>query len=454
MEFGLIGEKLGQSCSPRLHQLLAGYDYQLRELADENAAKEFLLSGKYRGVNVTIPYKKLAYSLCDELDDAAKAAGAVNTVVNQNGRLLGYNTDLAGFERLAASAEISFAGRVVLVLGTGGTSGTARAAITAQGPKELLVASRTPGPGQISYEEAKKRTDVQVLVNTTPVGMFPHEEEMPIDPGLFPNLEGVLDVVYNPLSTALVTKGRSLGVKSRGGLEMLVWQAALACEKFTGIPADPRRTRQVLGRLAFEQSNIVLIGMPSCGKSTIGRKLSRWMGRPFVDLDRMLEEGEGCTIPEYFAAWGEEAYRKREAVYAARAARGSGQVIACGGGVVEGRENLPALRRNGLVIFIDRPVEGLRVGGHRPLSTSPEALRRMEQRRRPLYESHADLRVENPGGNFDRAARAVLEAVYAYFDLERAKPQSAGHPSAQSVRKRRVSPARGNARRRGRRPRR
>lgn len=439
MEYGLIGGQLAHSCSPRLHELLAGYSYRLVPLETPEKAREFLLNKEYKGLNVTIPYKRLACQLCDELDEGAKATGTVNTVVNRGGRLYGSNTDISGFGALAHHAGVDFAGRTVLILGTGGTSHTVQAYAQAAGAKELLIASRTPKTGTISYEEAKTRQDVEILVNTTPVGMYPNNDQCPIDPALFPNLKGVLDVVYNPLRTRLVSEAQALGIPAEGGLYMLVAQAAGSVRQFTGRQPHPARVDRVFRQLCFENSNIVLVGMPSCGKSSIGRRLARWMGRPFADADRILEAAEGMTIPKYFENYGEAQFRKCEAFHIARIAAEKGQVIACGGGVVETMENIDALRRNGLVIFIDRPLWGLKTGGHRPLSTSVDALRRMEQRRRPRYEQAADIRVENAAGDFKGAACAAEEAVYAYFGLERPEFKSSGFARAGSLRKNRLS---------------
>ncbi len=426
MEYGVLGKVLGHSWSPQLHGMLADYDYQLIPKETPELAKEFLLQKEYRGVNVTIPYKGLACDLCDEVDEGGRKTGAVNTVVNKNGRLYGYNTDIAGFAALAKRAGVEFKDRDVLILGTGGTAHTALAVIEAAGAKEVHFVSRTPKQNELSYQQAAQRQSVQVIVNTTPVGMYPNTDEKPIDPALFKNLEAVLDVVYNPLRSRLVSEAQELGVKSMGGLYMLVEQARAASEKFTGIPIPPEAAEQVYRRLVMQCSNICLIGMPSSGKSTIGRKLARRMGRPFVDADRALEEDESCSIAMMFKKWGEEGFRQRESRCIARLAAGSGQVIACGGGVVERQENIRALRRNGVMVFIDRQVSGLKVGGRRPLSTSMEALRRMEKRRRPLYKAAADLRVANNGGLFSAAVPHIEEELYAYFGVERPKPESFG----------------------------
>ena len=426
MEYGVLGRVLQHSWSPQLHGMLADYDYQLIPKETPELAREFLLNKEYKGVNVTIPYKGLAFEVCDQVDEGARLTGAVNTVVNRNGRLYGYNTDIAGFKALAQRAGVEFRGRDVLILGTGGTAHTALAVVKAAGASEVHFVSRTPKEGQLSYREAEARRSVQVIVNTTPVGMHPNSGERSIDPALFPNLEAVLDVVYNPLRTRLVSEAAELGAKSMGGLFMLVEQARAASEKFTGGVIPPQKADEVYRRLVMQCSNICLIGMPSCGKSSIGRKLARRMGRPFVDADRALEEDEGCSVAVMFKMWGEPGFRQRESRCIAKIAEGSGQVIACGGGGVEREENIRALRRNGVLVFIDRPVSGLRVGGRRPLSTSVEALRRMEKRRRPLYKAAADLRVANTGGLFREAMLRVEEELYAYFGVERPKPQSSG----------------------------
>ena len=421
-DYGLLGEKLGHSCSPRLHRLLAGYDYELIPKATPELAEEFLRARQFKGVNVTIPYKRLACRLCDEIDEGARITGAVNTVVNRGGRLLGYNTDIAGFTAMARRAGVELAGKTVLILGSGGTSHTAQAAVKAGGAARVLVASRHPAPGELPYYQAEKQAGVQLLINTTPVGMYPDNGSCPIDLALFPKLEAVLDVVYNPLRTQLVTKALEMGLKASGGLPMLVEQGRAAAQLFTGSPISNEKNQQVLRQLTMENSNISLVGMPSCGKSSIGRKLARRMNRPLVDIDREIENAEGCTISRYFEKHGEIGFRRCEAVHTARIAAKSGQIISCGGGVIETPGNARALKQNGMVLFIDRPVSGLKTGGHRPLSKSVDALYQMEQRRRPLYEAAADVRIENAGEDFNAAVQAALEAIYAYFGVER--PQS------------------------------
>lgn len=436
MEYGLLGAKLGHSCSPRLHTLLAGYDYQLIPKPTEQEAQKFLLAKEYRGVNVTIPYKRLACQLCDQLDEGSRITGTVNTVVNRNGTLYGYNTDILGFLRMAQLADVCFEGRTVLILGTGGTSHTVQAAVKAKGAARVFVASRHPAHGELPYFQAEKQTGTQILINTTPVGMYPDNGSCPIDPALFPRLEAVLDVVYNPLRTCFVQKALAMGVKAQGGLSMLVAQAQAAAELFLDQPIPAQRAAAVYRQLVMENSNISLIGMPSCGKSTIGRRLAKMLGRPFVDVDREIEEAEHCTVSQYFEQQGEIGFRRCEAAHTARLAARGGQIIACGGGVVETPGNVPVLKQNGVILFLDRPVEGLKVGGHRPLSKSPQALRQMEQRRRPLYEQAADIRIENSGEDFATAARAAEEAIYAYFGVERPQSESSGGSGAGPLRDR------------------
>ncbi len=419
MEYGLIGAKLGHSYSKPIHEALAGYRYELCPLPTREKAEEFLQKREFKAINVTIPYKQLVIPYCAWLEPKAKAIGAVNTIVNENGLLRGYNTDYDGFLYLAQRHGVDFNGRTVLILGTGGTSRTVAAVARDEGAAAVLFASRTAKPGALSYEQAQQRQEVQVIVNTTPAGMYPEPGVCHIQPAGFPRLEAVLDVVYNPFKTELLFRAEKAGVKCAGGLEMLVAQALFAARHFTGSDIPLQRIEPIRRQIFAQQANISLIGMPSCGKTTIGRQLAKAMGRPFVDLDSEIEKAAGRKIPEIFAAEGEGVFRDLEQQVTARVAMGSGRVISCGGGIVKRAANVKALRQNGLVVFIHRPVELLKVGGSRPLSTSREELARMEAQRRPLYEAAADITVKNDGEPFSKAARAAEEAVYEAFGIER-----------------------------------
>ena len=419
MEYGLIGAKLGHSYSKIIHERLCGYDYALHPLPDEGQARRFFAQRDFRAVNVTIPYKKLAMACCDEVDPRAAAIGAVNTVVNRGGRLYGYNTDYMGFAWLCRRRGVDFRGRTVLILGTGGTRNTAAAVAKDAGAARVLTVSRRPdrARGELSYDEAAA-SGAQVVVNTTPAGMYPDVGVCLLDVAAMPGLEAVVDVVYNPARTELLLRAEKAGVPITAcGLEMLVAQAVYAAEYFLGRPFADREGEIERGAAALRRDilNVSLVGMPSSGKSTIGRALAKRLGRPFVDLDAEIVKAAGRAIPDIFAAEGEDGFRARESEQARRFGKESGLVISGGGGVVKRAENVRALRQNGVILCIDRPLDALAVGGGRPLSSSREALRQMEAERRPLYRQAADAVIPNDGaiGQAVDAALAALEQLFA-----------------------------------------
>ena len=418
MEYGLIGSKLGHSYSKIIHEMLCGYRYDLCPLPTEEEARAFLTRRAFKAINVTIPYKRLVMEYCSYIDPRAKTIGAVNTVVNRNGLLYGYNTDYLGFAYLADAHGVEFAGRTVLILGTGGTHNTTCAVAKEKGAARVLTVSRHPDPekGELSYAEAV-HSGADIVINTTPAGMYPNVGVCHLDVAAMPGLEAVLDVVYNPDKTELILRAEEAGVPvAVGGLEMLVAQAVYAAEYFLDRKFDdaPAEIRTITAQLRKEQLNVALIGMPSCGKTTIGRALADRLGKRFVDLDEEIVRAAGCSIPDLFAAEGEDGFRAREAEQTARFAREGRQVLSCGGGVVKRPENLRALRQNGVVLFIDRPLDALTVGGGRPLSTSAEALKAMEAQRRPLYLAAADAVIPNETTVADAVA-AALEALDAIF---------------------------------------
>ena len=418
MEYGLIGSKLGHSYSKIIHEQLCGYHYELHPLPTEAEARAFLEQRDFKAINVTIPYKKLVMEYCDEIDPRAAAIGAVNTVVQRGGKLYGYNTDYMGFAWLCKSRGVDFAGRTVLILGTGGTHNTVSAVARDQGAARVLTVSRHPDPakGELSYEEAA-RSGAQIVVNTTPAGMYPNVGACLLDVAAMPGLEAVVDVVYNPVRTGILLRAEETGVPVTAcGLEMLVAQAVYAAEYFLDTPFPDRagEIRRITASLRAEILNVSLIGMPSSGKTTLGRALAQKLGRTFVDLDQEIVKAAGCSIPEIFQAEGEEGFRARESEQAARFGKESRLLISCGGGTVKRPENIRALRQNGVILFIDRPLEALTVGGGRPLSSSPEALRAMEAQRRPLYEGAADAVVPNDG-TLDQAVSRALDALEHLF---------------------------------------
>ena len=406
MEYGLIGEKLPHSFSKEIHEKLAGYDYQLKELTAAQLPA-FLEKRDFKGINVTIPYKQAVIPYLDRLDDKARAIGAVNTTVNRDGRLYGYNTDYDGMVALIRHAGLSLEGKTVLILGTGGTSKTAMAVAADLGAASVQRVSRTGKEGAISYEEAQ-RLPVQILINTTPSGMYPNLDGQPMDLSRFGWLEGVLDAVYNPLRTRLVLQARDNGARAQSGLYMLVAQAAAACEHFLGEQLPEGTLRKVYRTVHGEKQNIVLTGMPGSGKSTVGRILAREMGREFVDTDTEVIRLAKKPIPDIFAQRGEAYFRDLESQVIAELSQRTGLVMATGGGAILRAENVRRLRQNGRIYFLDRPVEDIMPSDDRPLSRDREALEKRYAERYPRYVTAADTRIP-VAGFADTVAKAIRE---------------------------------------------
>ena len=411
--YGLIGAKLGHSYSKIIHEQLAGYQYELIPLPTEAEARAFMEKRAFTAINVTIPYKQLVIPYCDVIDPKAKEIGAVNTIVNRDGKLYGYNTDYTGFAYLARVHDVDFAGKTVLILGTGGTHSTVEAVCRDGGAQTILTASRTGKYGALTYNEAMRRQDVQIIVNTTPCGMYPNVGQCILDPTAFPALEAVLDVVYNPFRTELLLRAAEHGIKTAGGFEMLVAQAVYAAQYFTGrffatdsvIPTASRR-------LQHQLANISLIGMPGCGKSTIGAALAKRLNKTFVDLDEEIERRTGNNIPDLFAREGEEAFRRYEAETLADIGKQTGQVIACGGGIIKTPANVHALRQNGCVLWVQRPLGKLATRG-RPLSQGGAALKQLQAERTPLYRDASDAVLDN-----STTLNAVVQAAVQLFESD------------------------------------
>ena len=406
MEYGLIGEKLPHSFSKEIHEKLAGYDYQLKELTPAQLPG-FLQKREFKGINVTIPYKQAVIPYLDEMDEKAKAIGAVNTIVNRDGRLYGYNTDYDGMVALIRHAGLSLEGKTVLILGTGGTSKTAMAVAKDLGAASVQRVSRSGKDGAITYEEAQ-RLPVQILINTTPSGMYPNPDGQPMDLSRFGWLEGVLDAVYNPLRTRLVLQARDNRAHAQSGLYMLVAQAAVACELFLGKPLPAGTLDTVYRQIHGQKQNIVLTGMPGSGKSTVGRILARQMGREFVDTDTEIIRLAKKPIADIFAQKGEAYFRELESQVIAQLSQRTGLVIATGGGAILREENVRHLRRNGRLYFLDRPVEAICPTKDRPLSRDREALQRRYEERYTRYNVTADTRIP-VNGDADTVAAAIRE---------------------------------------------
>lgn len=405
LKCGLLGEKLGHSYSPQIHSMLADYEYKLFEKSPEEL-EDFLKSGEFDGLNVTIPYKKSVMPYCAELSPTAAQIGSVNTIVRRSdGSLYGDNTDAFGFENLIVHNGIEVKGKKALVLGTGGASVTAQAVLKNLGASEVVVISRK---GEDNYENIVKHADAEIIANTTPVGMYPNNGKAAVDLTQFPKLSGVLDVVYNPARTALLLQAEKLCIPCAGGLYMLVSQAKRSCELFTGNSIPDSEIDRIERVLSHQMQNIVIIGMPGSGKTAVSTMLAERLGRKIFDTDTIVSEKAGVTIPEIFAAQGEAGFRKLETEATAEVGKLSGNIISTGGGVVTVADNYELLHQNGVIVWIERDTNKLARDG-RPISLSSD-LNELYAARLPLYERFADIKADN-NGDINDTVNAIMEMI-------------------------------------------
>ena len=418
MKYGLIGEHLPHSYSKEIHNALAPYDYQLCELTPEGV-DAFMRAREFDAINVTIPYKEKVIPYLAEIDEHARLIGAVNTIVNRGGKLYGYNTDFYGMLTLIESIPLSLADKKVLILGTGGTAKTAHVVAKASGAREIVTVSRRATDTTVTYADAYAyHTDANVIINTTPCGMFPYpdgngeREGTPIDVSRFPTLSGVVDAIYNPLRPNLVLDARERGIPAEGGLLMLVAQAIRAVEIFLDTDLDHSVAIRVCNKIRADKENIVLSGMPASGKSTVGQALSDLLGRPFFDSDAEIVKKAGKSIPDIFAEVGETGFRAIETeVIREIAAHNVGCIISTGGGAILRDDNIRALKRNGRIYFLDRPLEMLIPTPDRPLSQDNESVRRRYEERYERYCTTCDVRIPN-GGTADEAISAIRKDFF------------------------------------------
>lgn len=396
---GLLGRKLGHSYSPQIHARLGDYPYDLFEREPEEL-EEFLKKGDFSGINVTVPYKKAVMPYLDELSPVAKKIGAVNTIVRRNGRLIGHNTDYYGFLTMVRASGLQVSGKKVLVLGSGGASNTAAAVLEELGAQVIII-SRS---GENHYGNLHLHDDASVIVNTTPVGMYPNVGVSPVNLDLFPRLEGVLDVVYNPARTQLLLEAQARGLVTMNGLLMLVAQAKEAAEWFTESSLPDALIASIHAQLRGQTENIVLIGMPGCGKSTIGKLLAEKTGHRFADADEEIMRLAGKSIPDIFAQDGEPMFREWETKALSELGKQSGLVIATGGGCVTQVRNAPLLHQNGTIFWLRRDLAKLPTDG-RPLSQANK-LEELYEIRRPLYAAFADYAIDN-----DTAIEATISHI-------------------------------------------
>lgn len=353
---------------------------------------------EFDAINVTVPHKEAVIPFLDEMDEIATRIGAVNTIVNRNGKLYGYNTDFGGLSSLVERSGIVLTDKTVLILGSGGTSKTALAVAEHFHCTRAVRVSRTGREGCITYEQATEEyQNAHIIINTTPCGMYPNNEETCVDLSLFPALEGVIDVVYNPLRTRLVCDALERGIKAVGGLYMLVAQAVLANALFTGQNENRYSAEQIYHQMCAERENIVLIGMPGSGKTTLGRRLADSLKRPFVDIDALIEEAHGCSVSSFLKDVGEKEFRLAEADKIGEIAHRSGCVIATGGGAILRPENMQRLKQNGRIYFLDRSLDLLEISDHRPLASTREDMRRRFDERYALYVDSCDVQIDADG---------------------------------------------------------
>lgn len=410
MEYGCIGEKLGHSFSKEIHNALATYNYELKEL-EKTEVDAFMKSHDFKAINVTIPYKQTVIPYLDFISDEAKAIGAVNTVVNKNGKLYGFNTDFFGMKSLIERTGIEINKKKVAILGGGGTSKTAEAVSKALGAEVIYKISRNSKAGFITYDELYNISDtIDVIINTTPVGMYPDIYISAVEVERFKNLSGVVDAVYNPLRSKLVSDALENNIKAVGGLYMLVAQAAAAVEKFIDTKITKENIEKVFKNLFNKKENIVLIGMPSSGKSTVGNMLAEKLGRAFFDSDKLVESTQNMTIPDIFKAEGEAYFRNCETEAVFELSKNNSSVIATGGGVVLNKKNIELLKENGKVFFLDRPLEMLLTTDDRPLSSNKADLEKRYNERYDLYRTSADVVIDG-SGTVDEVVNQILRVI-------------------------------------------
>ncbi len=413
MDYGCIGEHLTHSFSKEIHNALADYDYCIKELTPIELPG-FMESRNFKAINVTIPYKKAVIPYLEWISSEAKAINAVNTIVNIDGKLYGYNTDFYGLKSLIERQNVDLKGKCVAILGSGGTSNTAYAVAQSMGAFVVVKVSRTPAEGYVSYDELYEMADrIDVIINTTPCGMYPNIGTSAVEIARFNNLSAVFDAVYNPLVSRLIYDARQRGITAIGGLYMLVSQAAYAVEKFIDAPVNNNTIEKIYNDLYKSKMNIVLVGMPSCGKTTIGKALAEKFNKTFVDTDEYIVSLDGREIPQIFSEDGEKVFRQKESEAVFNVAKSTNSVIATGGGAVLNESNIDILKENGRVYFIDRPLDLLITTGDRPLSSNREDLEKRYNERYSTYTVCADVVVDG-SGSVDEVVGRIEADYYGY----------------------------------------
>ena len=411
MRYGVIGEHLKHSFSKEIHERIADYTYDICEIEPDKLGT-FLTEAEFEGINVTIPYKEKAIPYLYYISDSAKKIGAINTVVNKEGKLYGYNTDYMGMRALILKNGIDLAGKKALILGKGGTAKTGHSVLSDLGVREILHVGRPFEEPDVLYEDVYAlHSDADFILNTTPVGMFPKNEGKIIDISKFPKLMGLIDVVYNPLRTNLVLDAMERGIKTEAGLYMLVSQAVFASEFFTEKKYGDEICKKVFKEILNSKENIALIGMPSSGKTTVGKYLATLMNRELVDTDDEIVKKIGMDIPSYFAKYGEAEFRRVESEVIAEVGKQNGIIIATGGGAVLKRENVRNLKQNSRIYFLNRDLSLLTPTSSRPLSSDIEALKKRFEERYDIYKASADVELA-ANGTVEEVAKAIMEEFY------------------------------------------
>jgi len=404
-KFALLGEKLGHSFSPQIHSMLADYEYTLKEVPKDELG-DFLQNCELDGMNVTIPYKKDVLPYCSYLSDGVKRIGSANTLVKKSDGWHAYNTDYLGFRYMVESCGYSPAGKKVVVMGAGGASLAVCTALEDMGAAEIVVVSRK---GENNYGNLHLHADAEMLVNATPVGMYPHTGESAASLDSFPNCKAVFDIVYNPARTELILQAEKKGLIHRSGLSMLVAQAYKAAEYFLDVEIPKEKVEEILRVLESQLENIILIGMPGCGKSSVGKALAKLSGRQFIDADDYLMEKFGMFAGDMIVQKGEEAFRQAESEVLSELGKQSSLIIATGGGCVTRERNYPLLHQNGRIFWLKRSLDKLPTDG-RPLSQQ-NSLASLYEKRKALYESFADVIIDNDSGTVSETAAKILEAM-------------------------------------------
>ncbi|MBQ8566554.1 MAG: shikimate dehydrogenase [Clostridia bacterium] len=397
MKYGVIGEHLKHSFSKDIHEKIADYKYDICEIEPEKL-DDFIKSGEFEGINVTIPYKEKVIPHLYSVSNKAKRIGAVNTVVNKDGKLYGYNTDYMGMRALILRNKIDLKGKKALIMGNGGTAKTGRAVLTDLGASQIIHVGREGEGADVLYGDVVElHSDADFILNTTPVGMFPKNEGKIIDIKLFPKLMGLIDVVYNPLRTNIVLDAIEMGIPAESGLYMLVSQAVYASEFFLEKKYDISVCESTFKEILKSKENIVLTGMPSSGKTTVGKYLAGITGKEFIDTDDEIVKKIGMDIPSYFAKYGEKAFRDVESEVIGEISKKNGLIISTGGGAILRKENVRSLKQNGRVYFLNRSLELLTPTSSRPLSSDMEALKKRFEERYELYLSSCDVEIKADG---------------------------------------------------------